>query len=366
MPTRTPPPEPTPVYGTGFCSAKADEVVPRCAQGGRPDPPSGRDVPGQPGDRRIGVTDHRPRDHVMTAQAAAAGERAHGTRPRYVLGPGPRQGPGCRCEPCRAANRAAENQRTRLIAYGRWHPYVDAGPAREHVRKLAAQGIGWKRTAALAGVSTSVVSKLLYGGPGSRPPSQRIRPASAAAILAVQPGIENLGPGALVPSTGTHRRIQALVANGWSQAKIGGRLGMTSANFAAMMRREHVTAATERAARDLYDEIWDKAPPENGQREKIAAARARNYAREHGWAPPLAWDDDLIDRPDAAPAEGWQRPARQSRPAAELAEDAWQLAAQGYSRKHAAARLGVSRSALGCAPNGAREEPAREQLEAAS
>ena len=44
----------------------------------------------------------------------------------------------------------------------------------------------------------------------------------------------------------------------------------------------------------------------------------------------------------------------------------WQLAAQGYSREHAAARLGVSRSALGCAPNRAREEPAREQLDAFS
>ena len=87
----------------------------------------------------------------MTAQPVMAAGRLHGTRARYVLGPGPGPGPGCRCADCRAANRAAENQRTRLIAYGQWQPYVDADQARAHVRRLAVQGIGWKRTAALAG-----------------------------------------------------------------------------------------------------------------------------------------------------------------------------------------------------------------------
>src|SRR6476661_2322646 len=77
------------------------------------------------------------------------------------------------------------------------------------------------------------------------------------------------------PGTGTHRRLQALVVTGWSQAKLGGRLGMTPANFAAMMRRDQVTAATERAARAVYDQLWNRPPPETGQREKIAAARAR-------------------------------------------------------------------------------------------
>src|SRR6185503_12264157 len=153
---------------------------------------------------------------------------------------------------------------------------------------------------------------------------------------------------------------------GWSQAKIGGRLGITPANFAAMMRRDQVTAATERAARALYDELWNRPPPETGQREKIAAARARNYARANRWAPPLAWDEDQLDTPDGTPAEGWQRTARTLRRSAELAEDAAELAAQGYTPEHAAARLGVSRGALGAALARSSEEPARGQLEAAS
>src|SRR2546425_16892 len=81
----------------------------------------------------------------------------------------------------------------------------------------------------------------------------------------------NLAGSALVDATGPHRRLQALVAIGWSQAKLGARLGMTPANFAAMMRRGQVTASTARAAAAVYDELWNQPPPQTSQREKIAA-----------------------------------------------------------------------------------------------
>jgi hypothetical protein len=117
-----------------------------------------------------------------------------------------------------------------------------------------------------------------------------------------------------------------------------------------MMRRDQVTAATARAVRELYDRLWDKPPPENGQRERIAAARARNHAAQRDWAPPLAWDDDIIDDPAGRPAQGWKRPARSRRRSADLTEDAEQLLARdGYTREHAAARLGVAPSTLDAA-----------------
>ncbi len=168
------------------------------------------------------------------------------------------------------------------------------------------------------------MSKLLYGGPGGRAPAQRIRAETAAAILAVEPDAANLGGAALVDATGTHRRLQALVAIGWSQAKLAARLGMTPANFAAMMRRGQVTASTARAAAAAYDELWNRPPPETDQREKIAAVRARNHARARGWPPPLAWDDDQLDRPDGTPAEGWRRGGRGHRSSHRpRAERAW-------------------------------------------
>ena len=215
------------------------------------------------------------------------------------------------------------------------------------MRALSAAGLGWRRVAELAGMAPTAVCRLLYGGPGSRPPTRRVRPNTAEAILAIQPSPDALAPGAKVGITGTRRRVQALVATGWSQARLAERLGLSRSNFGAMMRCEQVTAATARAVSDLYDRLWNQPPPEHDQRTRIAASRSRHHAEREGWPPPLAWDDDQIDDPAARPAEGWKRPVRKTHVSAELAEDAEELiCGQGYTREHAAARLGVGLSTL--------------------
>jgi transcriptional regulator with XRE-family HTH domain len=269
--------------------------------------------------------------------------REHGTRARYVMGEGPGKTAGCRCDSCTAANRAYASQRERQQVYGRWQPRVDAGPAREHLHGLSAAGIGWKRVAELSGVSTGAVSKLLFGGPGDRPPARRIRPETEQKLLAVPLAEPSRAAAAVVDATATRRRLQALVACGYSQAALGARLGIQRSNF-SQAEAGQVTAATERAVSCLYDELWNVPPDEGTHRARISASRARNYARARGWVPPLAWDDDAIADPDAAPAAGWQRSARV--PLAERAEDAAEVIAWEGSRDLAACRLGVSRYAL--------------------
>ena len=290
---------------------------------------------------------------VSTADPAAVAlaapdvpKRAHGTRARYVWGPdhNDEPGSGCRCPDCASANRCAEAHRERMILCGRWRPYVDAGPARQHVRALSESGIGWRRAAVLAGVSAGSVSQLLFGGPGDRPPARQIRPETERKILAVRAAAESLGGGALVDATGTQRRLQALVAAGYSQAILAARLGMLRSNFTGTMIRARLTAATARAARELYDELWDVPPDEGTHRARISVSRARNHARAHGWPLPMAWDDDTIDDPAARPAADWRRSGRLS--PAELAEDAAELVAWEGSKEFAAGRLGVKRSTL--------------------
>jgi hypothetical protein len=272
-------------------------------------------------------------------------ERPHGTRTRYTNGPGPGKGPGCRCAACRAANRDDQRRITRLRAYGQWQPFTDATPAREHVRALAQLGIGWRRAAELAGLHNSVVRALLYGSSG-REPCRQIRAETAAAILSVPASPDGVAAGTPVDATGTRRRLEALVAIGWSRAKLSERLGLVPNEMSATLRRGQVTAARAAAVAELYDRLWNRQPPEAEWRDKIAAARSRNYAREHGWAPPLAWDDDRIDQPDAQPAEDWRRSAGTKRTAAELAEEAADVMRQGHTIGQAAERLGVSRSAI--------------------
>lgn len=201
---------------------------------------------------------------------------------------------GCCCPPCRATGNRYQNHRSRQIAYGQWQPYVDATPVREHVRKLQTAGLGAQRIASLANISVGAMWRLLYGDlHRGTPPSKRMRPATAAAILAVRVNIDTLDPRVRIDSAGTRRRIQALATLGWSLAYQAERLSRAASNYRAILAKRSVTAATARAVRDLYDQLsMTPAPP------GYSAAAARGHAQRQGWLPPLAWDDDLIDLPN--------------------------------------------------------------------
>lgn len=231
-------------------------------------------------------------------------DHQHGTRACYVLD-------RCRCLLCSKANSDAEIGRSRQKAYGRYDKYVDAQPVRDHVTALGAQGMGLKRVAKAAGVSTGTLSKLMFGvyAPGAggrngkgdliRPPSKRVLRVTADKISAVT---LDLADGAQVDSTGTTRRIRALVALGWSQSKLGTRLGIAPSNFhLAAGTRSAVLAGTARAVTALYEELSMTVLPQASHRDKIAASRSRSYAKARGWLPPLALDDDRLDDPAYKP-----------------------------------------------------------------
>lgn len=261
--------------------------------------------------------------------------RVHGTRAMYV-------NERCRCEPCTAANRDAENWRNRLSAYGRWEPYVDAEPAREHSRFLMRRGMEIAHIAQLSGQAYCTVDHLLNGRSAQqRPPTVRLRPATSTAILAVPADLDLIQGATKMDATGTRRRLQALVRRGWPLARLARELGMHPANFGPMMRSSRVRADTARAVRRLYDRLWNADPADHGV-EQRNISRATNHALARGWVPAAAWDDDTIDTPDAIFDLGAQVPRHLA-----LAEDAnWLAEEHGYSRRHAADRLGVAKNTL--------------------
>jgi hypothetical protein len=237
-----------------------------------------------------------------------------------------------------------------MIGYGKWAPWVDATLARDHVQvRLRKARIGWRRAADLAGVPRSTMIRLLFGGPDGRPPSRYIRPETSAAILAVDVAPASIAPGAHVDGTGTRRRLRALVEKGHSQTALAERLRKAPSSLGRIIRGTGlVCAATERAVRELYDQLWDQEPAAATPRDKGAVTQARHIAEGLGWAPPLAWDDHSddghgIDDPQAAPSP-WKRggPHR----SAELAADADELLRYGCDRAEAAARLEVTVAAL--------------------
>ena len=235
-----------------------------------------------------------------------------------------------------------KEHRDRMIAYGRWNPWVPADKAREHVLWLREQGIGRAQVAAAAGLTQNTVSKLLYGERGN-PPTRRIRPETEAAILAVSPDPEILGDRTRIDGTGTRRRLQALAWQGWSMAALAARLGPGRQLSTIISRSVRVHASTAREVRALCRELNGTPPPEQTRGERSAAARARNHARRMGWVPLAAWD--AIDDPDARPVDGWQRDDRVRRWGV-LIEEVADLAELGVEPRHMADRLGVSASTL--------------------
>lgn len=201
----------------------------------------------------------------------------------------------CRCTPCRASQTVRARARRRAQLYGRYDSgLVPAGPVRDHMKFLQAQGMGWKRIAALSGVGNTAAESLLYGRKGSKSDPRhgevlkQVSREKAEKILAVVP---DLAAGALVPSLGTHRRVQALVARGWSMSKIGARLGVDSSNFTTMMGRSSVTSGFALKIAALFEEIWNVDPPHEEWRDLIAYNRSLSYAAARRWLAPLAWDD---------------------------------------------------------------------------
>ncbi|WP_435058394.1 hypothetical protein [Streptomyces sp. bgisy060] len=273
-------------------------------------------------------------------------EREHGYA-RYKLD-------GCRCYTCGFANAAYYEARERAIMYGTWQPFTAAAPVREHLLRLRSCDMGLRRVAAVAGVDRQRLQAVLTGRPErGTPPQAKVRPALAAAVLAVEPTLDNLGGSTVIAAVGTHRRLQALVARGWPQAQLARRLGWTEANFSALLRQDHVIVRTALAVRALYEQLWDQDPRQHGV-DNQAYSRATNHALARNWAPPAAWDDDTIDDPDAHFDLGAQVPRHLA-----LAKNAeWLVEQHGYSRRHAADRLGVSKNTLDQSISRARRDQA--------
>lgn len=261
---------------------------------------------------------------------------AHGTARRYWA--------GCRCAECRAAVAARAREVYRKKAYGTWNPRADAGPVRDHVRSLMDYGIGYERVAELASVPRATVVRLLYGRPAAgEPPTRHLGRETADRLLALRPNPALLRDGASVDACGTRRRLQALVACGWSPRRLAALLTLTPEHTRAIVEgtARAVGAGTARRARELYDRLWNQAPPEGTRYERSAATRARRHAEQERWPLPMAWDDDTIDDPAARPAAGWKRGSSTRISGDDVAE----LARTGATRTQIAERTGASLAA---------------------
>ena len=230
-----------------------------------------------------------------------------------------------------------ENRRRKEVAYGRWQStMIDAEPARQHVKALMAVGLGSRRIAELSGVQRGTMQWLITGrserGYG---PSKRISDTNAQRLLAIpipEAPHHLVAGGARIPALGTTRRLQALVAIGYTQVYLSHRIGWTASNSTRLFtgRADYVIASSARRVETVFNELQLIPGPND---------RSRRRAKQLGWVPPLAWDEDTIDHPDAKPDLG--EPDKVT-----FADRYQELRDLGYPHKRIADKLGIQIESL--------------------
>lgn len=212
--------------------------------------------------------------------------RRHGTSACYKG--------GCRRDECRAANREYQNNYRRRRAYGLpTNESVDATPVREHLQALIKRGVGPALIGKLADVEITAINRLVYPIRGRE--AKQVSVKNARKLLSVPLPEIPADTLTTVDAAGSRRRVQALVVLGWSVVWQAGQIGIDQGVLYKLTGgAERVSARTARRLAELYDRYWNVAPPVSR-----AVSMCRRAAQERGWLPPLAWDDDLIDLPDA-------------------------------------------------------------------
>lgn len=202
----------------------------------------------------------------------------------------------CKRPECVARGLAYDRRRYRLVGYGTWEPLRDAEPVRQHIAALRAAGYSLPDIQRKARISSATLARLLYDGVNKR--AKRIRPEVADRVLAVPVTTAPVKPSTIIDATGTRRRLQALVAMGWTLRALGPQLGFHPRRLTDLIHADQVLASTARRIADGYRTMQTRDPRDHGVPDR-SINMARNLAAREGWHGPLAWDD--IDDPACKP-----------------------------------------------------------------
>jgi hypothetical protein len=210
---------------------------------------------------------------------------------------------------------------------------VPSGPVVAHLEQLVAAGATRTGIAEAAGISKTGVCRILRGD------QPTVRRVVARALLAVDLAaiVHRDRDRGFVPSIGSRRRVQALMAIGWRHQDMNAWLRANApqtghrSNLILSKPGDLLERRTADAVRALYDALWSTPGPS-------ASTRARSAAK--GWVPPLAWDDDTIDDPAVRPAGVDDLTGRRGRD--QLVDEAEDLADMGEHLATAAHRLGIT------------------------
>lgn len=215
-----------------------------------------------------------------------AGTNEHGTTARAFS-------TGCRCTKCRDAKNAYQRQAYRLRGYGKWQPYVDATRTRQHLRALHDAGVSYMQIAEQSGLSDGNIRQIANGH------TKRVRPNTEITVLGLKAeGMRQK----LLSSTGSARRLQALLAIGWPLTRVAPYIGVDHRGVHRLIHQPYIFRSTAEAVVAVYEQLKGEKPEDHGV-SLIGAQKSRRLAERNGWPAPLWWEDmGHIDDPDFDPA----------------------------------------------------------------
>ena len=109
---------------------------------------------------------------------------------------------------------------------------------------------------------------------------------------------------------GTIWRLRSLVAMGHDSSRIARAMNVRPETIRKLVRGDTTAVSPEfrDLACDLWNEWWDKRPPEVASSERAAASAARRRAERYDWPAAAARDEDQLDEPGYKPYSHY-RPA---------------------------------------------------------
>lgn len=160
---------------------------------------------------------------ILSLKPAAelGAEKPHGARLRYMG--------GCRCDACRKANSAYENERQKARRAGDWNGIVPADRARAHLLALSRSGVGRRTVRDCSDVADTVLHAVRTGR------KTHIRARTERLILAVTKA--QAADHALIPAKPSMRLIAELREEGYTVKFLAQRLGYTNPSLQFNERR---------------------------------------------------------------------------------------------------------------------------------
>jgi len=231
----------------------------RAAAPGSPAP--GSPAPGSPapGSPEPGL---RPCEHTRA-------HHTHGTRAAYNQD-------GCRCQRCRAANAASAR-----AAYFRRRTngqpgFRDAEDVRAHIRRLRAEGIGFRQIADLSSTTPTLVRRL------SKPPAGNTRGVTwdtAERVLSITAVAANRAMKSRVPAAPTLALLADLTSRGWTPGYLSQSLQRSLRSYNSTLTGREVDVTTERRVQRLHATLIHSSPAKVSAVQRLAAAErtARKY-----------------------------------------------------------------------------------------